>query len=114
LSDERLGYRWFSPADDELNPLMKTCISRRWQQVIIMLMEMTKEIWFNTFCNQLGIDVPSEDEIEVLLLLAGSAAHASERTAAPIACWLVGRSGILPSDALELALRIEESEPKSD
>lgn len=72
-------------------------------------MSMTKETWFTTFCERLGIDAPSEDEIEVLLSLAGSAAHASERTAAPIACWLVGRAGIVPSQALELALRIEES-----
>ena len=77
-------------------------------------MSMSKEIWFTTFCEQLGIDAPSEDEIEVLLLLAGSAAHASERAVAPIACWLVGRNGILPSEALVIALKIEESMPKSD
>jgi hypothetical protein len=75
---------------------------------------MTKEQWFTTFCERLGIDGPSDDEIEVLLLLAGSAAHASERTAAPIACWLAGRSGIPLGVALKSALKIEESEPKSE
>jgi hypothetical protein len=73
-------------------------------------MGVTTEIWLTSFCEQLGIDAPSEEEIELLLSLAGSAAHASERTAAPIACWLVGRSGIVLSQALEMALSIEESQ----
>lgn len=77
-------------------------------------MTMTKEQWFTTFCEHLGIDGPSDDEIVALLSLAGSAAHASERTTAPIACWLAGRSGILLSVALETALKIEECEPKSE
>jgi hypothetical protein len=76
-------------------------------------MSLTKEEWFASFCGQLGVDIPSEEEIEVLLSLAGSAAHASERTAAPIACWLVGRAGISPNQALEVALRIEESQSES-
>jgi hypothetical protein len=76
-------------------------------------MDMTKEIWLTSFCEQLGIDAPSEEEIELILFLAGSAAHASERTTAPIACWLVGRSGIVLSQALEMALSIEESQQDS-
>jgi hypothetical protein len=41
--------------------------------------------------------------VEVLLALAGTAAHASERTAAPIACYLVGLAGIDPEEAARLA-----------
>jgi hypothetical protein len=77
-------------------------------------MSTTKEVWLASFCGQIGIDAPNEEEIELLLLLAGSAAHASERTAAPIVCWTVGRAGITLSQALEVAISIEESQQGSD
>lgn len=35
---------------------------------------------------------PTVQEIRELLDLAASAAHDSERTAAPLACWIAGRS----------------------
>ncbi len=35
---------------------------------------------------------PSAEQVEALLDLAAVAAHSSERTAAPIACWIAGRS----------------------
>jgi len=38
-----------------------------------------------------------------LLALAGVAAHASERIAAPISCWLVARSGRSVEEARQLA-----------
>jgi hypothetical protein len=76
-------------------------------------MGATKDVWLANFCEQMGIDVPSEEEIERLLLLAGSAAHASERTAAPIVCWLVGRDGLDLTLALEKAISIEESQKGS-
>lgn len=46
---------------------------------------------------------PSDEEMNDLLGLAGVSAHASERTAAPIACWLAARAGLSPHDALVLA-----------
>jgi hypothetical protein len=46
---------------------------------------------------------PSEEEFETLLRLAGVAAHASARTAAPVACWLAARAGRSPAAALEVA-----------
>lgn len=70
---------------------------------------MTKEDWLTAFCAQCSTNAPSREEIETLLSFAGSVAHASERTAAPIACWLVGRAGIDLERALELALRMEAS-----
>jgi len=59
--------------------------------------------WVRAFASHLGVDPPDETAMEQLLDLAGVAAHASERLAAPLACYLVGRAGLEPADALELA-----------
>jgi hypothetical protein len=56
----------------------------------------------------LGTDAPSEAEGEDLLALAGVAAHASDRTAAPLSCWLAARAGLEPAAALALARRLAE------
>jgi hypothetical protein len=53
---------------------------------------MTRDQWLAEFAQKLGLDPPTEAEIAALLEIAATAAHASERTAAPIACWLAGRS----------------------
>lgn len=50
--------------------------------------------WIAAFAERLGVEPPDADTIEALLDLAGVAAHASERLAAPLACYLIGRSGI--------------------
>jgi hypothetical protein len=42
----------------------------------------------------------------MLLELAGIAAHASERTAAPITCWIAARAGVEPRDALAIGKRL--------
>jgi Domain of unknown function (DUF6457) len=60
---------------------------------------MTRDEWVAAFAREIGAPRPSIEEIRQLLDLAGRAAHASERTAAPIACWLAARSGE-PLDAL--------------
>lgn len=59
--------------------------------------------WIDAFAARLGVEAPDAATVEVLLELAGVAAHASERTAAPIACWLVGQAGLSPTDALDVA-----------
>jgi hypothetical protein len=59
--------------------------------------------WIAAFAARLDLEPPSPADVEVLLELAGVAAHASERTAAPIACWLVGQAGLSPAAARELA-----------
>ncbi len=59
--------------------------------------------WTAAFASRLGIEPPTEEQVEVLLELAGVAAHASARTAAPIACWLVGQAGLSPTAALDVA-----------
>lgn len=62
--------------------------------------------WIAAFAARLGVDPPDDDTVAILLDLAGVAAHASERTAAPIACWLAGRTGTSPTDALATAQSI--------
>lgn len=48
----------------------------------------------------LGVEAPDAATVDTLLELAGVAAHASERLAAPLACWLVGRAGADPAEVL--------------
>lgn len=62
--------------------------------------------WIAAFADRLGVPAPDDATIAVLLDLAGVAAHASARTAAPIACWLVGRAAVDPADALAAAQAI--------
>lgn len=59
--------------------------------------------WLAAYAERLGVDPPTADEMNTLLELAGVAAHASERIAAPIACWMTARAGRSPAEALELA-----------
>jgi hypothetical protein len=64
---------------------------------------MTRDEWLAAFAAAAGVPAPGEDEIEALLEAAGAAAHASERTAAPVTCWLAARAGLTPAEALALA-----------
>jgi len=66
--------------------------------------------WIATFAARLGAEPPDEATVATLLDLAGVAAHASARTAAPIACWLAGRAGADPAAALELARSVGASD----
>ncbi len=50
--------------------------------------------WVAAFAAELGVDPPSAEEVERILSLAATAAHASERTAAPVACWLAARAEV--------------------
>jgi len=63
---------------------------------------MTAKEWFTGLAAELGIAPPTGEEIRDLLQLAGEAAHASERIAAPITCWLIARAGLTPAAALQL------------
>jgi hypothetical protein len=68
---------------------------------------MITDEWVARFASELAVEPPTEAEKSDLLALAGIAAHASERMAAPLSCWLVGRAGISIADALKTARRIE-------
>ena len=59
--------------------------------------------WVASYAGLLGVDPPTAAEVDTLLELAAVAAHSSERIAAPLACWLVGRTGMSPGEALEAA-----------
>lgn len=59
--------------------------------------------WIGAFAARIGVEAPDDATVEQLLDLAGVAAHASERIAAPIACWLAGRAGLDPAAALAAA-----------
>jgi len=64
---------------------------------------MTADEWIDRYAAALGIAAPTAEEREALLELAGVAAHASERIAAPIACWMSARAGVMPDAALAAA-----------
>ena len=64
---------------------------------------MTGDEWIASFAEGLGVKAPDPSTVEAVLELAAVAAHASERTAAPIACYLAGHVGVDPASAVELA-----------
>ena len=64
---------------------------------------MNAREWIAAFAQRLGTAEPSTEEFTALLDLAGAAAHASERVAAPIACWVAAQAGVSPAQALEIA-----------
>jgi hypothetical protein len=67
---------------------------------------MTGNEWIAVFAAELGVEPLAEADVDALLDLAGVAAHASERLAAPLTCFLVARAGIAPVEALALARRL--------
>ncbi|HYY05959.1 MAG TPA: DUF6457 domain-containing protein [Candidatus Limnocylindria bacterium] len=72
---------------------------------------MTRDEWIAAFAAELGAEAPDPDQVEAILALAGVAAHASERTAAPVACWVGARAGASADRCFEIAKRIA---PESD
>ncbi|MGH8987949.1 MAG: DUF6457 domain-containing protein [Acidimicrobiales bacterium] len=65
--------------------------------------------WVRLFARALGTTPPTEDEVDQLLAIAGLAAHASERTAAPLSAWLVGRAAAPPAEARAAAAQLAAS-----
>ena len=66
-------------------------------------MPPSAEQWIEAFAAALGRPAPSAEEREAVLKLASVAAHASERRAAPIACWLAAASELSLDEAVVLA-----------
>jgi Domain of unknown function (DUF6457) len=66
-------------------------------------MSLSTRDWLNRYAAAIGTDSPSGQEVDSVLGLAGIAAHASERTAAPVSCWLAARSGLTLAEAIEAA-----------
>jgi hypothetical protein len=69
---------------------------------------MTADEWIAAFAQEIGVAAPTEAEVGELLELAAEAAHSSERIAAPLACYLAGRSGAPVSELRAAAGRITE------
>lgn len=67
---------------------------------------MKRDEWLAEFCERLGLEPPSKEEVVALLDLAATAAHSSERTAAPLACWVAGRSGRPAAELGEIAKEV--------
>lgn len=65
--------------------------------------------WLAGYAQRLGVAPPTDQEVEQLLDLAGVAAHASERIAAPVACWLTARAQIDPAAALAIAQQVTDA-----
>jgi len=53
--------------------------------------------WIGAYAERLGVSAPTDEEFDALLELAAIAAHASERVAAPVACWMAGVAGLDPA-----------------
>lgn len=69
---------------------------------------MNAQEWLSAYAELLGTQPPTPAQLNALLALAGVAAHASERTAAPVACWMAARAGVEPEQARELARQVGE------
>ena len=65
--------------------------------------------WLAAYAEKLGLDAPTTAELKAVLELAGEAAHASERIAAPVACWLAAKAGVELEAAMRLAREVSES-----
>jgi hypothetical protein len=62
--------------------------------------------WLAAYAEQLGTAAPTKEELKAILDLAGEAAHASERIAAPVACWLAARAGVGLDEAMRRAREV--------
>jgi hypothetical protein len=64
---------------------------------------MNANDWLKAFAEKLGTDPPTNDEFKAILDLAAEAAHASERVAAPAACWVLAQAGMDLQEGLRIA-----------
>jgi hypothetical protein len=67
---------------------------------------MNAREWVDAYARRLGIDPPTAEEFSAILDLAAVGAHASERVAAPAACWMAARAGVPLEEALERAREV--------
>jgi Domain of unknown function (DUF6457) len=74
-------------------------------------MTQTAEEWIAQFAEALSRPAPTAAEVKAVLELASVAAHASERRAAPVACWLAALAGMPPAEARGLAEALSGAAP---
>jgi Domain of unknown function (DUF6457) len=70
---------------------------------------MNARDWLAAYAKKLDVDAPTTAELKAVLELAGEAAHASERIAAPVACWLAAKAGVELDEAMRLAREVTGS-----
>jgi hypothetical protein len=71
---------------------------------------MNANEWLAAYAERLGTTPPSTEEFKTILDVAAEAAHASERVAAPAACWVAARAGVELDEALRVARDLAESD----
>lgn len=64
---------------------------------------MTADKWIAAFASEVGARAPDEETKGEILELAATAAHSSERIAAPIACYIAGITGAPVSELRAIA-----------
>ena len=69
---------------------------------------MNARDWIQAYAERLGIEPPTNEEWSALLDVAAEAAHASERVAAPVSCWVAAKAGVAPDEALRVARALAE------
>jgi len=67
---------------------------------------MTGDDFLAAFAAEIGVPAPSGEESAALLEVASIAAHTSQRTAAPLACWMGGASSMPVDELLAAAKRV--------
>lgn len=68
---------------------------------------MTRDEWIEQFAGLAEAEPPSPGEVGAILKLAAVAAHASERTAAPVACYIAGMTGRSLDELIEVAEQVD-------
>lgn len=71
---------------------------------------MIREQWVEAFAERVGVAYPSREEIDAILAFARVSARGSEKTTAPVACWVAGRSGRPVEEVLDMAREISDAE----
>lgn len=79
-----------------------------------MTTSMTRQEWVDAFAVALGVGVPTDNEIDQILELAAIAAHSSERTSAPVACWIAAKMDLSLPEILNVAQAVAGDAPESD
>jgi hypothetical protein len=70
---------------------------------------MNAKEWIAAYAERLGTAPPTAEELKAILDLAAEAAHASERIAAPVACWLSAKAGRSLEESLAFAQEIGQA-----
>jgi hypothetical protein len=70
--------------------------------------------WLQEFATAANGESLGEVDRETVLALAGVAAHSSERTAAPLTCWVAARAGVSPEEALRIARSLSDRLAEDD